>query len=754
MEASLSASHESKLPYPDSPPVPTWPGVVGYVRSLSLAPGDMQEVMVAGNGEPIRPSLVRIRGPQDDFGAASDWYSLEDVSRPLMEPAAPGPQAVPLGSYAIVDTLDIDVPKAGFKVSVRFFPTRPRTGVPQTLIMYRSRDGNAGFHLTLTEEGECFAGWRDLGSAYGVRMAGALIPKVWYEASLTFHLAEARVRLELTSRGEGPFSADVDQTFARESWSALDGSLALGGPLATTDTLGGFDGKLDAPRFLELRSSVLTEHEAPRTLAGWDLGADPSSSRLRGIGPASPTGRWVNLPVRPAAGWSWRGQEVDPRLDPVGLSAAHLHTDDLSDCAWDPTFRFVVPPNLPSGVYGVELNPPSGRGDIVPFFVRRNRDRPPAKVLFIAPTLSYLAYANDTQFMGAHMADLRARQHDLCARDEDLAHLDGQLGRSLYDVHRDGSGIAFSSHWRPMLNMRPDYVSWLTGSPRHFSADLSIISWLDGTGYLYDVVTDHDLHDEGKELLERYQVVVTGNHPEYYTLDMLDAIDEYLEDGGKLMYLGGNGFYWVTNIAGEHNEAIEVRRGYAGSRTWESHPAEIHSGATGELGGLWRHRGRAPSDLVGVEFTAQGWGQGSGYRVLEDFPEDLRWILPEGLIPGMTFGRYGWMGGSAGDEVDRRPSQPDRNRWRSVVRIASSEPLGPTYHPVVEDHFDVRPDVSGSAQNPDIRSDVVLATRYSGGTVFSTGSLNWAGGLPHRRFNNYVASLTENILSAFIEGAL
>ena len=51
-------------------------------------------------------------------------------------------------------------------------------------------------------------------------------------------------------------------------------------------------------------------------------------------------------------------------------------------------------------------------------------------------------------------------------------------------------------------------------------------------GFEYDVATDRELHDEGAELLERYNVVLHRSHPEYYSTRMLDAWEEYLAGGG------------------------------------------------------------------------------------------------------------------------------------------------------------------------------------------------------------------------------
>ena len=96
---------------------------------------------------------------------------------------------------------------------------------------------------------------------------------------------------------------------------------------------------------------------------------------------------------------------------------------------------------------------------------------------------------------------------------------------------------------------------------------------------------------------------------------MLDGLDSYLADGGRLMYLGGNGFYWVTSAPADDPFVIEVRRGMAGTRVWESPPGEWHQAMTGEHGGIWRHRGRPPQALAGVGFTAQGFDRSLPYRV-------------------------------------------------------------------------------------------------------------------------------------------
>lgn len=96
--------------------------------------------------------------------------------------------------------------------------------------------------------------------------------------------------------------------------------------------------------------------------------------------------------------------------------------------------------------------------------------------------------------------------------------------------------------------MRPDYRHEF-GSVWQFPADLHLIDWLTVKGFAFDVITDHDLHQEGAALLRRYATVISPSHAEYTSSPMLDAYEQYFASGGRGMYLGANGFYWITEPA-------------------------------------------------------------------------------------------------------------------------------------------------------------------------------------------------------------
>ena len=199
------------------------------------------------------------------------------------------------------------------------------------------------------------------------------------------------------------------------------------------------------------------------------------------------------------------------------------------------------PRHARSGFYAARLRN-GDHEDHVPFFVRPRRGVPGARAVFLAPTFTYLAYANEThKAMARHQAIYPKRA---MVKDRLDLYLDEhrEFGISLYDVHSDGSGSCYSSYLRPIPSLRPKYRQWQVGCPRHFAAELYVIDWLEEKGIACDVVTDHDLHFEGRDLLASYKVALTGTHPEYWSGRMRDAMSSYVEAGGRQMYLGGNGY--------------------------------------------------------------------------------------------------------------------------------------------------------------------------------------------------------------------
>ena len=63
---------------------------------------------------------------------------------------------------------------------------------------------------------------------------------------------------------------------------------------------------------------------------------------------------------------------------------------------------------------------------------------------------------------------------------------------------------------------------------------------------------------------------------------------------GRLMYMGGNGFFWRVAFHPDMPGMMEMRRGEDGLRTWDHGVGEDHLSFNGEAGGHWARLGRPP----------------------------------------------------------------------------------------------------------------------------------------------------------------
>jgi hypothetical protein len=283
-----------------------------------------------------------------------------------------------------------------------------------------------------------------------------------------------------------------------------------------------------------------------------------------------------NRPVRAQTGFNWTGRDDCFRLAPEQYGGIEFHDDAIIDCKWESTRRLVVP-EIRSGAYAFRLRTGDGRGmreEYIVFFVRP--ERPTAPIVFLVPTGSYLAYANEHLSFDAEIMQPLAGQSPIVSEIDVELYQTAEFGLSLYDHHGDGAGVCYSSYRQPILNMRPKARMSSMGVTWQFPADLSIIAWLEHMGYAYDVVTDEDLHRDGVDLLKPYSVVLSGTHPEYVSEPILDAIEDYIADGGRFVYLGGNGFYWNVGYQKDEPWCMEVRKLNSGMRAWQARPGEYY----------------------------------------------------------------------------------------------------------------------------------------------------------------------------------
>ena len=189
---------------------------------------------------------------------------------------------------------------------------------------------------------------------------------------------------------------------------------------------------------------------------------------------------------------------------------------------------FVLPRSAKAGIYAAELTTPSGGRYLAPFVVGPPAGTKPKNIAVIANVTTWNAY---NQWGG-------------CSRD------------FVFEAGAAPGATCELSFDRPLpdppLTGGVRAATGLTDrDPRAFNqlvrAEVWMQTWLDTLAlehpqYEFDVFSDIDLH-AGISRLREYRALVIQTLPEFWTDRMRDHLDEYLNAGGHLVYLGGRGLY-------------------------------------------------------------------------------------------------------------------------------------------------------------------------------------------------------------------
>lgn len=742
--------------------------ITGYTDKVSVAPGDEITAHVSvENATSAHVEVVRlIHGDEHPEGPG---FIEELIPSSIAGEHAVRKQFVDIGNAVVVDDPTGKLALTdSFTMYAFVFPTTPDKG-RQVILGRYSLTENTGYALGIDGHSRLAFWTADGKDSDEVASQIPLVHHTWYFVAVSYDAGSGKVILHQQAvvnpyNGRLGRVAPFDHNCTVEQklrvrpgvasspflWAAATNSAPLRGTFK--DFV--YNGKIDrcgiVSGALSLDAMKAIEAAAGATsgvIAAWDTtegyGPDGISDTVVDVGPNALHGRGLHRPVRAMTGYNWSGKHDDWRVAPGEYGGIHFHEDAVSDCEWEPTVTWRVPEGTRSGAYAFRVTIGEVE-DHIPFFIRPLKATAP--ILFLMPTNSYLAYANEMivhhvpvgQAILAHAPVLMEAEADY--------YQDPKYGRSTYDHFVDGAGVCFTSWKRPILNIRPKWRSSAIGTTWQFPRDLSLIAWLEAKGFAYDVATDHDLTEQGRALLDQYQVVLTGSHPEYWHEQGLNDMESYLADGGRLMYLGGNGFYWVISYRDGEPHLMEVRKGEAGMRAWQAEPGEYYHQTSAERGGIWRNRARPPQKLTGVGFTTQGFDECHPYRRMPDsYHKSVAWVFDG--VEGEVFGDFGLaLGGAAGLETERYDLQLGTPPHTKL--LASSTSYSDNYAGVVEDILFNHPGTLGT-QNDTVRADMTYFTTANNGAVFATGSIAWISALPCFGYENNVSQVMANVLEAF-----
>ena len=713
------------------------PGVIGYVTPLSARPGERLDFKISSVGDrAITAKVVRL--DCCDPNPLGPGLKSEKVEFGLSAVYPAAEQKTHLGSCAFGALPTIPVTQ---DLTVEL-TVRPGfvSATDQTIFSLQDAAGTTGTALIINDRHLFLKNLRSPAQLQGVDLLLKL--NVWSKLEVSFSDNGVIVRtstVETSKVAESRLSAGLGETLRDVDHICL-AALWTGHPKDC------FNGTIEAPR-LSLASPEAAE-PGRTIIAQWTFTDSGDSEWVSNDIDPSRGLHLINLPMRAVRSSSWTGRYMDWKVAPEEYAAITFHSDDLSDCAWETTIAVTVPDGVPSGVYGLKVENEIAT-DTIPFYVLPGHGAQRRKIVFLVPTFTYMAYANHARGNFAGPLEARVKDWGAYPHNPDVV---GTFGYSTYNRHPDGTGVTISSRLRPIMTMRPGYLVYFDehgSGMRGFPADSHLTDWLTAKGFAFDVLTDEDLDREGVDALSPYDVVLTGTHPEYHTRRTIEAILAYRQAGGRLMYLGGNGFYWKIGRDQNLPHILELRRAEGGMRVWASKPGEYYNQLDGEYGGLWRRNGIPPQKVAGVGFTAEGDFEGTYYvRTPESFAEEFDFLF-EGISAGERLGDFGLSGGgAAGFEIDQACAELGTPEFVTVV--AASEGHGPSFETTYEELLTPGVIDGGPRPHGGMRSNIVYGLDENGGGLFSVGSITFCGSLSHNGYDDNISRLLKNCLRKFL----
>lgn len=375
-------------------------------------------------------------------------------------------------------------------------------------------------------------------------------------------------------------------------------------------------------------------------------------------------------------------------------------------CNWPVTYRMTIPDDWQSGYYEATLSAEDGGGSYVHrgrrtarsslfFVVRAKTPGQQSKILLQLSTNTYNAYTN----WGGH---------------------------SLYAYHDrdDVQGHRVSFH-RPQDSQ---FANW----------ERPFVAWAESAGYRLDYAANSDL-EYRPELLDKYRLILSVGHDEYWSAPMRDHLEQYIARGGNVAFFSGNTCCWQVRSDDEGTALTCWKQWY----NWDP---LYRSGDHRRLSTLWSHHlvGRPENQLTGVGFLWGGYHRSHGQ--LMDGPGSYVVHRPEHWVfantPLERDERFGGNDTIVGYECDGC-----QLRWEDGLPYPTGEDGTPESFTVLgtcpaqwasgDSHWYERfpKDRVGAA---------VMGVYTRGGTVFTCGSTDWSHGLAGG--DPIVDQITRNLL--------
>ena len=241
----------------------------------------------------------------------------------------------------------------------------------------------------------------------------------------------------------------------------------------------------------------------------------------------------------------------------------------------------------PSGFYRVDIDVDDGER-LHAFFVVRAAQ--PGDCLWVLSTSTWAAYnhwGGPSFYTGGHTSSL---QRPLPPGF--LANPDPHTWRiaRLVEHSRDATRGFFADHSTWCLA-----AGWA-------NQEILFARWAEAQGLSLDYAVSQDLHTAGETLLDGHNAYISVGHDEYWSAQMRDAVEDFVDAGGHAAFFSGNTSFWQIRFEQECRRIVGYKLAI------EEDPV-YGTDAEHSLSTMWSDPlvGRPENHMTGVSFTRGGY---------------------------------------------------------------------------------------------------------------------------------------------------
>jgi len=441
-------------------------------------------------------------------------------------------------------------------------------------------------------------------------------------------------------------------------------------------------------------------------------------------------------------------------------------------CRWPLGLSWTLPQDTESGFYLILIQVLQPDGEIWErehFFVVRERNK--QRMALLLTTSTMLAYndwggANHYRGLGSHPRDEHGSPLSSTQRPIARGMLRKPAGAPR-ERRADNPGIGHIPRY-------PAY-EWaaLHGYSRHHADafwatyERPFVVWAETAGYCFDYLTQHDLHQQ-PDCLQGYDCLVIVGHDEYWSWQMRDRLDAFVDSGGNLIRLAGN-YQWQIRLSEDGQTQYCYRlpnldpqaaiTPHLATTVWEAHsigrPGAMSMGLNG-LGGIYNRYGNATPRSSGgfTVYRPEHWAfagtdlyygdlLGGMPTCLAAFEVDsVEYTFHRGLpYPTFEDGAPPTLEILALCPAVRGEEDRFQGRW----------PLGGPETEVYAYNASLAADLPDYLHEGQMRGAGMIACFTRGaGCVFNGGSTEWAHALEQRE--PFVERIVHNVLERFLRG--